>query len=544
MAVDSGSGGATLEHTPTWALATVCFFFIFVSIFLEHSINLLVNFLKRHRKNALTEAVEKLKSELMLMGFVSLLLAVTQDSISKICIPAKIGDIMLPCRKKGATEEKKTEDVEHFVIVNKIVTNFSAAANGLYDEILRQTVHRRLAEEDDAAASDSCGDGKVAFMTKNALHQLHILIFVLAVMHILYSVLTMALGRAKMRRWESWEQETRTMEYQVENDPNRFRFARQTTFGRRHMTSCTETSFHLWLKCFFRQFYNSVAKVDYTTMRHGFIAAHLPSRHNFDFQKYIQRSLEEDFKVMVSISPLMWFVLAAFMLVDVYGWFVYLWLSYVPLLVVLVLGTKLEHIVAKMALQIKEQNSVIVGTPLVRLNDDLFWFRKPRFVLVLLRYTLFVNAFELAVFVWVTWQFGFTSCYHENTVIIVTRIFLAVTTQILCSYITLPLYALVTQMGSQFKGKIVEDQMADILRQWHAEVRNRRKKEQQLSQSGRSSFSIEWSAMRNSIRRAFRPAEPAESSVHSSNRWDTRDEIVEQEGSSSRGFRRNSDAES
>lgn len=104
------------------------------------------------------------------------------------------------------------------------------------------------------------------------------------------------------------------------------------------------------------------------------------------------------------------------------------------------------------------------------------------------------------------------------------------------------LFVIFTQMGSQFKGKIVEDQMADILRQWHAEVRNRRKKEQQLSQSGRSSFSIEWSAMRNSIRRAFRPAEPAESSVHSSHRWDTRDEIVEQEGSSSRGFRRNSDA--
>lgn len=92
------------------------------------------------------------------MGFVSLLLAVTQDSISKICIPAKIGGIMLPCRKKEATKEKETENVEHFVIVNKIVTNFSAAANGLYDEILRQTVHRRLAEEDDAAASDSCGD--------------------------------------------------------------------------------------------------------------------------------------------------------------------------------------------------------------------------------------------------------------------------------------------------------------------------------------------------------------------------------------------------
>ncbi|PQQ21068.1 MLO-like protein 3 [Prunus yedoensis var. nudiflora] len=437
----------SIEYTPTWALATIYFFFIFTAVFLRYSIHLLANWLRRHRKAALTDAVEKLKSELMLLGFASLLLAVTQDSISKFCIPAKLVDTMLPCRKRVAPEStQKEEHDEHFV-----ARNFSTGAGGLYGEI-----HRLLAEE---AVSDSCSDGKVPFMKKHSLHQLHILIFVLAVMHIVYSVLTMALGWAKMRRWESWEQETRTMEYQVENDPNRFRFARQTTFGRRHLTSCTETSFHLWW-----QFYNSVAKVDYTTMRHGFIAAHLPSRHNFDFQKYIQRSLEEDFKPSDVVCASSFYAGGCV-------WLVCISLAILcPTLVVLVLGTKLEHIVAKMALQIKEQNSVIVGTPLVRLNDDLFWFGKPRFVLVLLRYTLFVNAFELAVFVWVT-------------------------------------------MGSQFKGKIVEDQMADILRQWHREVRNRRKKEQQLSQSGRSSFSIEWSAMRNSIRRAFRPAEPAESAI-------------------------------
>jgi mlo protein len=34
----------------------------------------------------------------MLMGFISLLLAVGQTPISKICIPAKAGNIMLPCK--------------------------------------------------------------------------------------------------------------------------------------------------------------------------------------------------------------------------------------------------------------------------------------------------------------------------------------------------------------------------------------------------------------------------------------------------------------
>ncbi|XP_050380687.1 MLO-like protein 3 [Argentina anserina] len=525
----------TLEYTPTWALATVCFFFISISIVLEHLIYLLVSWLKKHRKTALTDAVEKLKSELMLLGFVSLLLAVTQDRISKICISEKLGNIMLPCRK-ALNETPKVETVEHYV--NKFAAHInSSSAHVVFDEMLRQT-QRILAEEEEATVEDYCGDGKVSLVTKNALHQLHLLIFALAVMHIVYSVLTMALGRAKMRRWEAWEAETRTMEYQVANDPNRFRLTRQTTFAERHMNSCTETSFHLWIKCFFRQFYNSVAKVDYFTMRHGFISAHLSNRHNnFDFQKYIQRSLEEDFKKLVGISPVMWFAVAVFMLVDVYGWHVYLWLSYVPLLVVLVLGTKLEYIVAKMALQIKEQNNVIIGTPLVRLNDDHFWFKRPRFVLKLLHYTLFLNAFELAFFIWVTVQFGFKSCYHEHMVIIVTRIFLAVTTQVLCSYITLPLYALVTQMGSQFKGKILEDNMAGILKQWHGDVRRKRRKEERESHSGRTSFSVEWSSMRHSISSYMRPS-PSRRGENAdiSNRGDNREEIVElEESSSSRG---------
>ncbi|MFS8005723.1 hypothetical protein Hanom_Chr13g01240711 [Helianthus anomalus] len=55
-----------------------------------------------------------------------------------------------------------------------------------------------------------------------------------------------------------------------------------------------------------------------------------------------------------------------------------------------------------MALRLKEQNKVTIGAPLVKPNDDLFWFGKPQFVLTLLHYTLFVNAFEFAFFVWVS----------------------------------------------------------------------------------------------------------------------------------------------
>lgn len=65
--------------------------------------------------------------------------------------------------------------------------------------------------------------------------------------------------------------------------------------------------------------------------------------------------------------------------------------------IVLILGTKLEVIVAKMALQLKNQSNVIVGAPLVKPNDDLFWFRHPSFVLNLLHFTLFVVCYVVNI---------------------------------------------------------------------------------------------------------------------------------------------------
>ncbi|KAL3530594.1 hypothetical protein ACH5RR_009916 [Cinchona calisaya] len=480
-----GGGGSTprsLQETPTWALATVCFIFIFLGILIEHLIHLIGHWLKKHKKTALFEAVEKLKSVLMLLGFMSLILAVTQRPISKICVPNKVAYSMLPCRRAPPT--KTTKAYQHI---------WTTSQNSLPQVEFEghQLPHERIlaAAGGTSNSSDHCGSkGMTSFISQGGINQLNIFIFVLAVMQIVYSVATMALGRAKMRRWKNWEKETETVEYMAANDPERFRFTRQTTFGRRHMNACTETPTQLWLKCFFRQFFHSVAKVDYLTLRHGFISAHLSTSSTFNFRKYIQRSLEDDFKVVVGISPFMWFVVVIFLLVDVHGWNVYLWVSFLPLITVLTIGTKLEVIVARMAIRLQNQNTVIKGAPLVEPNDSLFWFHDPHFVLTLLHFTLFMNAFEFAFFIWVTLQFGFKSCYHERIEIIVIRVVLAVMVQILCSYITLPLYALVTQMGSRFKSAVLEEHTVHAIKQWHADVRKKRHK-QRTSKSLNNDYS-------------------------------------------------------
>ncbi|XP_038893921.1 MLO-like protein 3 [Benincasa hispida] len=458
---------SSLQFTSTWAVAAVCFFFISLSLFLEHLIHLLSNWLKRKRKAALFEAVEKLKSVLMLLGFMSLTLTVTQQPVSKICIPNSVAYTMLPCQREIQITANKNLEMEQF-------RSNQSSFSWLPEKV-------ESSSSGDSSSSSSSSDyctakGKASLMSQGGMNQLNNFIFVLAVMQIVYSVLTMALGKAKMRRWKAWEEETHTLDYQVANDPNRFRLTRQTTFGRRHISSCATPPLLLWTKCFFRQFFRSVAKVDYLTLRHGFIVTHVPGNISFNFQKYIERSLHDDFKVVVGISPFMWLIVVVFILVDVHGWNAYLWVSFLPLIIVLALGTKLEVIVARLALELQDKTAVVKGAPMVEPSDDLFWFNHPKFVLTLLHFTLFMNSFEFSFFIWVTLQYGIKSCYHEKLVVIVIRVVLAVTVQVLCSYITLPLYALVTQMGSQFKAAALEEHTAKVIKKWHKDVKQKRKK--------------------------------------------------------------------
>lgn len=461
-------GGRSLEETPTWAVAVVCFVLVAISIIIEYIIHLIGKWFKSQHKRALYESLEKIKSELMLLGFISLLLTVGQGPISHICIPPEVGATWHPCGKK--------QELAKYAGVVDIVDDY-------WRKLLSDggTARRVLA----GAGPDKCAaKGKVPFISADGIHQLHIFIFVLAVFHVLYCVLTMALGRAKMRSWKGWEKETRTAEYEFSHDPERFRFARETSFGRRHLSFWSTNPILLWMVSFFRQFVRSVPKVDYLTLRHGFIMAHLaPHSHSkFDFQKYINRSLEEDFKVVVGISPPIWFFAVLFLLFNTHGWYSYLWLPFIPLIIILLVGTKLQVIITKMGLRIlQDRGEVLKGVPVVQPGDHLFWFNRPRLLLYLINFVLFQNAFQLAFFAWSWYEFGLRSCFHEHVEDIIIRISMGVLIQILCSYVTLPLYALVTQMGSTMRSTIFNERIVAALRSWHHTAKKHLKENKKTS---------------------------------------------------------------
>ncbi|KAL5705997.1 MLO protein 1 [Ranunculus cassubicifolius] len=454
------AGDRTLEETPTWAVALVCAVFVIISIIIESAIHHIGKLFERKNKKSMSEALEKIKAELMLLGFISLLLTVGTQPITKICIPAKAGKFMLPCKKKGDYGGDKKDD-DNKDNRRKLLS------------LAEDMISRRFLAAD--VKEDYCAkSGKVALISYSGLHQLHIFIFVLAVFHILYSVILILLGQAKMSKWKSWEAETTSLEYQFTNDPARFRFAHQTSFVKRHTGLSTKPGIR-WIVAFFRQFIGSISKVDYLTMRHGFINAHLAPNSKFDFHKYIKRSMEDDFKIVVGISIWLWSAAVLFLLVNVYDWYTLTWISFLPLIIILLVGTKLELIIMEMATQIQDRTSVVKGAPIVEPNNKLFWFNRPEWILYLIQFTLFQNAFQVAYFLWIWYEFGLRSCFHENLGVILLRVGLGVALQLLCSYITFPIYSLVTQMGSHMKQSIFEEHTAKALMKWRNAAKTKKK---------------------------------------------------------------------
>ncbi|KAG0485111.1 hypothetical protein HPP92_009190 [Vanilla planifolia] len=204
--------------------------------------------------------------------------------------------------------------------------------------------------------------------------------------------------------------------------------------------------------------------------------AHCRGNPKFDFHKYMVRALEADFKKVVGLSWYLWIFVVVFLFLNVGGWHAYFWLSLVPLMLLFAVGSKLEHIIVQLAHEVAEKHSAIEGDLVVRPSDDHFWFHRPRIMLLFIHLILFHVAFEFAYFFWILATYGYNSCIMDATKYIIPRLIICLVVQVICSYSTLPLYAIVTQMGSSFKPVIFEDHVQAGLVGWAQTVKKKGKK--------------------------------------------------------------------
>ncbi|KAI3774987.1 hypothetical protein L1987_49554 [Smallanthus sonchifolius] len=444
----------SLALTPTWSVATVLTIFIVVSLLVERSIHRLSNWLKKTNRKPLLAAVEKMKEELMLLGFISLLLTATSSIISNICIPSKFYDsAFAPCTRSEVDEEMGNNK-------RKLFMSF------LYP-------HRRVLN---VLNENTCQKDYEPFVSYEGLEQLHRFIFVMAITHVSYSCLTMLLAVVKIHSWRKWEDEAQVDRHDVLTEISRNKtMRRQSTIAKfQSSNSLVINGFFTWMICFFRQFGHSVVRADYLTLRKAFILNHnLTSK--YDFHSYMIRSMEEEFQRIVGVSGPLWGFVVAFMLFNVKGSNLYFWIAIIPITLVLLVGTKLQHVIATLALESAGITGYVTETRL-KPRDELFWFKKPELLLKLIHFILFQNAFELASFFWFWWQFGYNSCFIKNHMLVYMRLILGFVSQFLCSYSTLPLYALVTQMGTNYKAALIPQRIRDTIHGWGKEARRRRRR--------------------------------------------------------------------
>ncbi|CAI0445140.1 unnamed protein product [Linum tenue] len=362
-----GDGGErSVEGTPTWAVATVCFFIILISIAFEHLIHLISKNLTKKRSRALLRSLGKIKSEMMLLGLSSLFLAVSERWIASICIPHKLSQTFLPC-------------------------GFPTGSSSVEDEELI-----------------CANQGKVSLLSRQGVQQLNYLMFVLASFHATSSILIFSLGMAK---------------------------------------------------------------------------AHFEQEIDFHFQKFIKRALESDFRVVVGkrLWILTFSVLSIFF--NAHDFHSFLWLPFIPLVMLLVVGTKLQDIITSLCIDSQGKSQVVRGTVLVRPSDRFFWFGSPKFLLHLIHFILFQNSFQLAFFTWTTKKFGPRSCFHRETENISIRVLIGVLVHFLGGYVTLPLYALVTQMGTSMRKSVFPAAVVIGLRRWRRRARKNLKKKRVILKS-------------------------------------------------------------
>ncbi|KAH7511531.1 hypothetical protein FEM48_ZijujUnG0005400 [Ziziphus jujuba var. spinosa] len=500
----------SLEYTPTWVVASVCFFIVLISLCAERSLHHLGKILWRRKQEALFEALQKLKEELMLLGFISLLLTVFQGLVSHICIPTDLASYMLPCKRE-------TPEAEH----HGDYTSIQAISN----------IHRRLLSED-SSFSGHClkkveclrkreGSIVISGSITSSTHfhlctrsgscdllcynngsrrdegNIYIYIYIF-----FFPIFSLAQYIYTIREWKHWEDSVKVPGKDRDDD---FHSTPHKEFRQRAAGQWRNAAVISWIISFFKQFHGSVSKADYISLRRGFIKTHFPHMPDFDFHAYIMRTLEVDFKRIVGISSYLWLFVVLFLLINLKGKFMMAHLLLVSLFAIdsgwgrqllLLVGAKLEHIINHLAKEAEENikdheaqqtsgKKTSKESTGVKPSDKHFWFHKPRLILFLIHFILFQNSFEIAFFFWILCTYGFHSCIMEKLGFIITRLIMGAIVQVLCCYITLPLYALVIQMGSTFMEGMFGAAVREGIGSWTENIKGQQqvnKMEKQMSQ--------------------------------------------------------------
>ena len=470
---------------------------------------------KKEKWFGIRKGLKAFKEEFFLLGFVSMVLVALEDYITDICVDGDgVVKDFIPCDKYYAERYAKTYAEAYAAEAYTAEAYPSAPPAPAPARSLLAAVYQ-----------NDCPEGMAPFIQPAALHDVHYLIFINGVMHVMTTLVVMYIAFAKVnsRRWREWEIAAQRAKPAFDSE----RGGRVTV-----VAPPTRPIFsNLGDKC---SWHHSVLRFlvaipshavspiefdEYKVIRAIFVANTFNKDlySSFSFQNFMYLSLQRDFSKLMTLSIPMWLlVLLRVILSGVDGAVVFYWFPFLGLLVGITLGAKLNTMVMdlgsgelvwdKVSKQFRVDNDLSGST--------LFWFGSPALLSTGIRFVIFHGStmLSLIAFFWYQTDKGDLECWFNMMGVhswIAVMVILVVIVQLLhCGFILIPLNSLVqagdTADDPEVKTqKFILDSMANreqveaVAKIWHLKTKlhnARKQRESEQNDAGTGSFASKGSS--------------------------------------------------
>lgn len=297
-----------------------------------------------------------------------------------------------------------------------------------------------------------CGENETNLLSSAAIHQIHILIFVIACTHITYSIVLIQMSELMIRRWTGWE---------LWGDDE------GETLNRLVVPSKFKNGCHAACSGLVGQFANPVSPFKYLALRRYYLAKNKhPS--SFNFADHLIEGLEKDFHDLVGISWWMWLILMSQVMFEGYGFGQYNLFALLSLIQTIGVGMYCSSIVSNLTQQIYTayggtnhgrcctqdildtmQNRAVKHHGILKdVEPNMLCLKSFSTLKLNIRFVMFQNSTSLAQALFFAWQIGTHACYFDirNDIMYTINLILNVLMLFHNSLVTVPLYSIVAHL--------------------------------------------------------------------------------------------------
>ena len=204
--------GKNVEESHSERLIAVLTFFITISALFETFLHRLEHAFHRSGAEGLVAAVRHIKEEIMLVGFISLMLTTLEDDVLQICVPVRhqwenwgVPRAYAACESIWGAYGNSSSSSGGNSGGGGIHNSSNAARRMLLGSSSNSAAGSAPGSAEGSAAGSACTKGYEPLIEQHALHGVHHLIFFQSVVHITMTVLVYMFSYARVAQWEMFE---------------------------------------------------------------------------------------------------------------------------------------------------------------------------------------------------------------------------------------------------------------------------------------------------------------------------------------------------